>query len=108
MHAGISRGRNLAGSSPVAGNQPVEVIAVRSVRAESFFIEEALDATPEADLIGAILEANRPAHSAVPAAAKNYDSRRSQPSGNHTQRPHPTRLLFLVTHDLQPLSRSKD
>src|SRR5580698_493819 len=45
-----------------------------------------------------ILEANRPTHLAMPATAEDHDSSRSQPGGNYTQRPQPTRLLFHFTH----------
>jgi hypothetical protein len=101
-------GMNLARSSAIPGNQTIEIVAVGSVRTESLLIEQTLDATTQANLIRAILVANRPTHFAVPATAKDYNSRRSQPSRDHTERPQPTRLLFLFTHQPQPVSPSND
>jgi hypothetical protein len=98
VYRGFDLGLNFAGASAILGNQTAEIVAVRSVRAEGLLIEQALDAATEAHLIGAILVPNRPTHLAVPATAKDYDSRSSQPSSDPTQRPQPTRLLFLFTH----------
>ena len=100
-------GMNLSGSSAVADNQAVEIVAVRSVGAESLLIKQALDAATQANLIGIILEANRPTHLPMPATAEDHDSRRSQPGRNHAQRPQPARLLFLLTHLPQPINPSK-
>lgn len=65
-------GKNFAGSSPVARDQAAEVVTVRSVGAESFLIKQALDAAAQANLIGAILRADRPTHIAVPATAEEH------------------------------------
>ena len=108
MNGGLGLGMNLVPSRVVAGHQLIEVVTVRSVSAKGLLIEQALDAAAEADLIGVIVEANRPTHLAVPAAAKDHYSGRSQPSGNHEQRPQPPRLLFLFTHLRQPVNPSKN
>ena len=106
MHGRLGLSGNLAAASLVAGNQTIEIVAVGSVGAESLFIKQPLDAATQANLIGVIAEANRPTHLAVPATAEDYDSSRSQPGGNYTQRPQPARLLFLFTHLPQPVSPS--
>jgi hypothetical protein len=97
---------NVPGWSAIPGNQMIEVVAVGSVGTEGLLIEQALDAATQANLIGAILGPNRPTHFAVPATAEDHNSRSSQPSRDHTQRPQPTRLLFLFTHPPQPVSPS--
>ena len=51
----------------IVGNQTLNVVAVWAVAAECVFIEQALDATAGADLVGDSLGANRPTHFAVPA-----------------------------------------
>jgi hypothetical protein len=56
-------------SNPVASHQPIEVVVVGSVSAEGLLIEQPFDAASETNLIGMILEANRPTHVTVPAAA---------------------------------------
>jgi hypothetical protein len=107
VNSGLGFGRNLVPSRTVAGHQLIEVVTVRSVSAEGLLIEQAFDAAAEANLVGAILEANRPTHFAVPAATKDHYSGRPQTRGNHEQRPQPTRLLFLFTHLRQPVNPSK-
>jgi hypothetical protein len=74
---------NLSAASPVLRDQSIEIVTIRSVRAECLFIKQALDATTQADLIRVILRANRPTHLAVPAAAKDHDSCGSQPCRNY-------------------------
>jgi hypothetical protein len=105
---GLGFGMNVSSSSAIPGNQAIEVVAVGSVGAEGLFIEQTLDTAAQANLIRVILEPNRPTHFAVPATAKDHHSRSSQPSRDHTQRPQPTRLLFLFTHLPQPVSPSND
>src|ERR1035438_8286671 len=56
------------------GNQFRQVIAERAIRAKFLLIEQSLHATLQADLIGVVLHANRPAHPAVPAAAERRAS----------------------------------
>ena len=107
MYDRLGFGRNLVLSSSVPGNQAIEVVAVGAVGAEGLLIKQAFDAAAQANLIGVIVEAHGPAHLAVPAAAKDHDSGRAQAGGKHAQRPHPARLLFLVTHLPQPVSPSK-
>ena len=88
-------GVKLFASSLVPGNQAIEVVAVGSVSAKGLLIKQTLDAASQANLIGMILETNRPTHLAVPAAAEYHYSSSTQPGRNYTQRPQPTRLLFL-------------
>jgi len=66
---GTRLGLNLSASNPVTGHQAIEVVTVRTVSAEGLLIEKAFDAAAQANLIRAILEAHRPTHLAVPAAA---------------------------------------
>lgn len=54
-------------------NQAGEVITVRAVSLEGFFVKQAFDATSEANLVRMTLRAYGPAEFAVPAAAKNND-----------------------------------
>ncbi len=53
-------------------NQAIQLVTVGSVSAKGFFIEQPLDAATRADLIGMLLQPNRPAHVSVPATAKNH------------------------------------
>ena len=66
----------------VPSNQLVEVITVRTVGAETVFVEETLDAAARTDLVGMALGPHRPTHPRVPAAAKDYDCSPCQP-GRH-------------------------
>ena len=74
-------------SNPVARHQAIQIVAIRAVGAESLFIKQAFDAAAQANLVGAVLEAYRPAHSAVPAAAENHHASRAQSGGNHPEGP---------------------
>jgi hypothetical protein len=103
---GLGFGMNIDSSSEIPGDQAIEIVAVGSVGAEGLLIEQTLDAAAQANLIRMILEANRPTHLAMPAPAEDHHSSRAQPSSNHTQRPQPTRLLFLFIHLPQPVSPS--
>jgi len=76
-------GMHLTVSNSVASHQAIEVVTVGSVSAEGLLIKQAFDAAAQANLIGVILEADRPTHLAVPAAAEDHHSRRSQPGSNH-------------------------
>jgi hypothetical protein len=106
---GLGFGMNIAGSSSVAGNQALEVVAVRPVGAESSLIKQAFDAAAQANLIGVILRAHRPTHIAVPATAEQHHSGCPQPRDHHAQGPQPTRILFLfICHNHQVLPKLKD
>jgi hypothetical protein len=91
----------------VPGNQPIQIVAVGSVGAEISFIKQAFDAATDAGLVGVILLADRPAHIAMPAAAKHHQSGPCHARRHHAQRPSPTRLLFLFNHRPQPVTGSK-
>lgn len=70
----LGMGRFLAllqASSLVTCNQTLQVVAIRAIAAEGIFIEEALDAAAKANLVGISLGSDRPAHPAMPAAAKH-------------------------------------
>ena len=54
------------------GDQTIKFVTVRTVSKESLFIEQSLDSTTEANLVGIALRTHRPAHFAVPAAAKQH------------------------------------
>ena len=106
MDGRLGFGKNLFAASPVLRDEFIEIVTIGSVGAEGLFVKQTLDATAEANLIGMILEAHRPTHLAVPATAEDYDSSRSQTRRNYSERPQPTRLLFLLTHLPQPVSPS--
>lgn len=53
------------------GNQLIEVIAEGAEGLESLLVEQALDATTEANLVGLALNAYGPAHPTMPAAAES-------------------------------------
>lgn len=74
-------------SNPVASHQAIQIVAIRAVRAESFFIKQALYSAAQTNLVGAVLESHRPTHSAVPAAAENHHAGRAQSGGNHPEGP---------------------
>ena len=67
----------------VPGNQPIQVVTVWPISAERVFIKQALDAATQADLVGVLLQADRPAHLAMPATAKNHQSSPCQPGSHH-------------------------
>jgi hypothetical protein len=104
----LGLGKSLFAASPVLRDEFTEIVAIGSVGAEGLLVKQTLDSTAQANLIGMILETDRPTHLAMPATAEDYDSSRSQPRRNYTQRPQPTRLLFHFTHLPQPVSPSND
>ena len=106
MDGRLGLGKSLFAASPVLRDEFTEIVAIGSVRAEGLLVKETPDATTEANLIGMILETDRPTHLAMPATAEDYDSSRSQPRRNDSERPQPTRLLFHFTHLPQPVSPS--
>jgi hypothetical protein len=71
----------------VPGKQSIEIVAVRSIRPERMLVKKALDAAPEAHLIGALVGSNRPAHFAMPATPQQHDGRTSYPGGYQAERP---------------------
>ena len=71
---GLRLGETLTLSSPVTSHQAIEVVAVRSISAEGLLIKQAFDAAAQTNLIGMIVEAHRPTHLAVPAAAQDHYS----------------------------------
>ncbi len=68
-------------------DQAEQIIAIWSIGAESFFVEQALDATAQTHLIGMILRSHRPAHAAMPASAKQKNGCTRDSSGHNSQRP---------------------
>ena len=80
--------------SSLPGDEPVQLVTVRTVGAKCLFIEKPLDAAAEANLIRMLLVAHRPAHSAMPATAKNQHRSASYSSGYQTEGDLPTGLLF--------------
>ncbi|GEM_PF-6763030 len=87
-----------------AVNQAGEIVAVGAIGAKQFFVEEAFYAAAGADLIGISLRAERPAHFAVPATAKNYDRGCGNTGHHQPQRPQPIRLLF---HCVRPAAKNR-
>jgi len=89
---------SLTVSLPVVSYEAVEVVAIGSESSEGLFIKQAFDAAAQANLVGAVMEAHRPAHFAVPATAENDHARRAQSGGDYAEPPSPSRLLFWFTH----------
>jgi len=87
VDGGFSLGMNLGAPGPVPFNQVIEVVAIGSISAEILLIKQAFDAAAQTNLIGVIVEAHRPAHLTVPAAAEDHYSSCSEPGGNHAKRP---------------------
>ena len=79
------------------GDQAIEIVTVGSVGAESILIEEALDTTIEADLVGMVLGPDGPTHLAVPATSEYHYPGARQTCCQQAPRPQPTTLL-LLTH----------
>lgn len=102
MFRGLGFGTQLGQAVLIPGNQAIQIVTVRAIGAECGFVEQAFNTAPGANLVGMILEADGPAHLAVPAAAKDYYSRTRQPRGHHTPRPQPIRLLISRIHLPQP------
>jgi hypothetical protein len=107
VNFGLNFGMDFRSPGPITRYQANEVVAIWPIGTEVLFIKQALDAAAQTNLIGVILETDRPTHLAVPAAAKDHDSGSAQSRGNHTQRPQPTRLLILFAHPPQPVSPTK-
>jgi len=78
-------------------DQAVQIVAVRPVGAESFLVEEPLDAASEAYLVGVALGPHGPAHPTVPTTSEHHDPGARQACRQQTQGPQPTTLL-LLTH----------
>ena len=74
-------------SDAVTSHEVIQIVAVWPVSAESFFIKQAFDAAAQANLVGAVMEAHRPAHFAVPASAENDHASRAQSGGDYAERP---------------------
>ena len=70
----------------------MKVVAVGTVAAKDVFVEEVLDSAACADLVGAALGTDGPAHFAVPATAKDHG--RSRETGGY-QGPEPAGALSL-------------
>jgi len=77
----------LGASNPVASHQAIQIVAVGAIGAERLLVKQAFDAAAQANLVGAVLEAHRPAHFAVPAAAKNHHTGRAQSGSHYAERP---------------------
>ena len=78
--------------SSIPGEQPLKIIAIRTVAAKGILVEQTLDSAAGTNLIGTSLGSDRPAHPPVPATPKE-NRRARQPSGH--QRPQPARTLPL-------------
>ncbi|HEX3320284.1 MAG TPA: hypothetical protein VHR84_06255 [Terriglobales bacterium] len=63
-------------------NQLVQVIAERAIGLKGLFIKEPFDPTPEAHLIRLALNADRPAHLAMPAATESNHGGTCDSGGN--------------------------
>ena len=60
--------------SPIPFDQTGQIVAIRSVGPEDFLVKQTLDAAARTHLIRIAFGTHRPAHFAVPTAAK-YDYR---------------------------------
>lgn len=79
-------GVNRCGSRPTLVTIPidklVQVIAKRAIGLKGLLVEEPLDATAQANLIGLALNADGPAHLAMPAATERDHRCACDSSGN--------------------------
>lgn len=91
-----------AGVGP--GNQAIEVVAIRTVGAESFLVKKPFDSAAQANLVGITLRTNRPAHLTVPATPEQHHAGTGQTRGHKTERPQPLRLLLILTHNAEPIT----
>lgn len=80
-------GFGMAFPDAVTSYEVIQIVAIRPISAESFFIKQAFDTAAQANLIGAVMEAHRPAHFAVPASAENDHASRAQSGGDYAERP---------------------
>jgi len=69
---------NLGQPGLIPSDQTVQIVAVRPVGTEGFFIKEPLNAAPKAHLIGVVLSSNWPAHLTVPTTSEYYYPRARQ------------------------------
>ena len=80
-------GFGMAFPDAVTSYEVIQIVAVWPISAESFFIKQAFDAAAQTNLVGAVMEAHRPAHFAVPASAENDHASRAQSGGDYAERP---------------------
>ena len=71
------------------GNEAIEVVAVRSERPEGLLVEEPLDPTAQANLVGVLLDANRPTLLAMPAAPQDHHGSAGDAGSHNPQGPGP-------------------
>jgi hypothetical protein len=85
-------------------NQTVKFVTIGAIGTKCFLVEKTLDPATQTDLVGTTLGANRPAHFAVPAAAKQYHAGTGQPRRQEAKGPQPLRLLVAFTHYTEPIT----
>ena len=83
------------------GNQPIQVVTVRPIRAKALLIKQALDPAAHANLIGMFLYPDRPAHLSMPASSKEHNRRSTQPCRQKAQGPQTSGFVFLFRHRLK-------
>ena len=83
------------------GNQPIQVVTVRPIRAKALLIKQALDPAAHANLIGMFLYPDRPAHLSMPASSKEHNCRSTQPCRQQAQGPQTSGFVFLFRHRLK-------
>lgn len=86
------------------GDQPVQIVTVGAVGAKYILVEQALDSATQADLVGVTLGAHWPTHPAVPATTEQHHAGTSQSCGQKPEGPQPLRLLFVLTHNAEPIT----
>jgi len=99
FYSGFRRLRELGGLGTIPGDEAIQVVAIRPIGLKERFIKKALSPTAEAHLVGVFLCTDGPTHFAMPAPAKNHDGSARNTRSEQAQRPDPTRLLLLLTHN---------
>jgi hypothetical protein len=89
------------------GNKTIKVVAKRAKGPKVLLVKEPLDATAQTNLVGVLLDANRPTHFAMPTPAQDHDSGAGYTGSDNAKRPLPARLFVLFTHPPQPVTASK-
>jgi hypothetical protein len=72
------------------GNEAIKVVAVRPEGPKVLLVKEPLDPAAQANLVGVFLDANRPTHLAMPAAAQDHHRSPGYAGSHNPQGPRPT------------------
>src|ERR1039458_167674 len=88
---------------PVLGDQFFDVVAIRTVFAKKFVVEESLNSTIGAhDIRVMFIVTDRPPDVAMPASPEKHESGATHAGRGNPQRPNPMRKSFLFCHGCSP------